>query len=36
LGNPTYSESDGVVMLNLPYTLVPSTAGDDEFTLVYT
>jgi len=36
LGNPTYSESDGVVMLNLPYTLVPSTAGNDEFTLVYT
>lgn len=36
LGNPTYSESNGVVMLNLPYTLVPSTAGNDEFTLVYT
>lgn len=36
LGNPTYSEDNGVVMLNLPYTLVPSTAGNDEFTLVYT
>lgn len=36
LGNPTYSEDNGVVMLNLPYTLVPSTAGNDEFTLAYT
>ena len=36
LANPTYSEDNGVVMLNLPYTLVPSTAGNDEFTLAYT
>ena len=36
LGNPTYSEDNGVVMLNLPYTLVPSTSGNDEFTLAYT
>lgn len=36
LGAPSYSEDSGVVMLNLPYTLVPSTAGNDEFTLAYT
>ena len=36
LGNPSYSEDQGVVMLNLPYTLVPSSAGNDEFTLAYT
>jgi len=36
LGGPTYSEDAGVVMLNLPYTLVPTSSGNDEFTLVYT
>jgi hypothetical protein len=36
LGSPTYSEDAGTVMLNLPYTLVPSTSGNDEFTLAYT
>lgn len=36
LGAPSYSEDNGVVMLNLPYTLVPSTSGNDEFTLAYT
>ena len=36
LGAPSYSEDSGVVMLNLPYTLVPSTSGNDEFTLAYT
>ena len=36
LGNPTYSEDQGVVMLNLPYTLVPGSSGNDEFTLAYT
>ncbi|MFZ9264218.1 MAG: phage tail tube protein [Polynucleobacter sp.] len=36
LGNPSYSEDQGVVMLNLPYTLVPSSSGNDEFTLAYT
>ena len=36
LGAPAYSEDSGIVMLNLPYTLVPSTAGNDEFTLAYT
>ena len=36
LGNPTYSESDGIVMLNLPTTMVPSSSGNDELTLAYT
>ena len=36
LGNPTYSESDGIVMLNLPTTMVPSSAGNNELTLAYT
>jgi hypothetical protein len=36
LGNPSYSEDNGVVMLNLPYTLVPTSSGNDEFSLVYT
>jgi hypothetical protein len=36
LGGPTYSEDTGVVMLNLPYTLVPTSSGNDEFTLAYT
>ena len=36
LGAPAYSEDSGIVMLNLPFTLVPGTSGNDEFTLAYT
>lgn len=36
LGGPTYSEDSGIVMLNLPFTLVPGSSGNDEFTLAYT
>ena len=36
LGNPTYSEDQGIVMLNLPTTMVPSSSGNDEITLAYT
>lgn len=36
LGSPTYSEDTGTVMLNLPFTLVPGSSGNDEFTLAYT
>ena len=36
LGNPTYSEDQGLVMLNLPTTLVPSDSGNDELQLAYT
>ena len=34
--NPTYGEQDSVVMLNIPYVATPSSAGNDEFSLVYT
>lgn len=30
---PTFTDMDGIVMMSLPYVLVPSTAGNDEFTL---
>lgn len=33
---PTYSDSDGVQMLSLPYIATPTTAGNDEFTLAFT
>lgn len=36
LGNPTYSEDQGMVMLNLPTTMVPSSSGNDEISIVYT
>ena len=36
LGNPTYGEDQGIVMLNLPTTMVPSSSGNDELTLAYT
>lgn len=30
---PSYTEMDGIVMMSVPYVLVPTTAGNDEFTL---
>ena len=33
---PAYGEQDGVRMLNLPYVAVPTTAGNDEFSLAFT
>ena len=36
LGNPTYSEDQGLVMLNIPTTMVPSDSGDDEISLAFT
>ncbi len=36
LGNPTYSEDQGLVMLNIPTTMVPSSSGNDEMTLAFT
>jgi hypothetical protein len=33
---PTYSDSDGVHMLNIPYIATPTTAGNDEFSLAFT
>jgi len=34
ISNPTYSDSNGIQMLNLPLTLVPSTLGNDEISIV--
>mgnify|MGYP006275491755 FL=1 len=33
---PTYSDSDGIAMLNIPYVALPTTAGNDEFSLAFT
>lgn len=36
IGDVSYGEQDGVAMLEIPYTAVPSTAGNDEVSLIYT
>ncbi len=36
LTNPSYSDSDGIQMLNLPYVAIPTSAGNDEVSLVFT
>jgi hypothetical protein len=36
IGDVSYSDQDGIAMLNIPYTAIPSTSGNDEFSLVYT
>ena len=36
IGDVTYSDLDGIHMLNIPFTCVPSTSGNDEFSFVYT
>jgi hypothetical protein len=36
IGQPTYSDSDGIQMLNLPYVAIPTSAGNDEVGLVFT
>ncbi|MEL0151635.1 MAG: phage tail tube protein [Halieaceae bacterium] len=36
IGDVSYSDQDGIAMLNMPYTAIPSTAGNDEFSLIYT
>ena len=33
---PSYSDSDGVQMLNIPYVALPTTAGNNEFSLAFT
>jgi hypothetical protein len=33
---PTYSESDGVQMLSIPYVSLPTTVGNNEFSLAFT
>ena len=34
IGDVSYGEQDGIAMLEIPYTLIPSTAGNDEFSIV--
>lgn len=36
IGQPTYSDQDGIQMLNLPYVALPTSAGNDELSLVFT
>ena len=36
IGDVSYADQDGIAMLNIPYTAIPSTAGNDEISLVYT
>jgi hypothetical protein len=36
IGSPTYSDQDGIQMLNLPYLAIPSSSGNDELSLAYT
>jgi len=36
LGSPTYSDQDGVQMLNLPFIATPTDAGDDELEIEFT
>lgn len=35
IGNPAYSDSDGIQMLSLPYVAIPTSAGNDEVNLVF-
>ena len=36
LGSPTYSDQDGVQMLNLPFIATPTDAGNDELEIEFT
>lgn len=36
LDSPSYADSDGVQMLSLPYAAIPTSAGNDELSLVFT
>jgi hypothetical protein len=36
INSPTYSDQDGIQMLNLPYLAIPSSAGNDELSLAFT
>mgnify|MGYP003132077186 FL=1 len=35
LGAITYGEEDGIAMWEVPYTMIPSTAGNDELSLIF-
>ena len=36
LGGPSYTDQDGIQMMTLPYIATPTSAGNNEFSLVYT
>ena len=36
LGGPSYTDQDGIQMLTLPYIATPTSAGNNEFSLVFT
>lgn len=36
IGNPSYSDMDGIQMLQLPYVAVPGASGNDEVSLAFT
>lgn len=36
IGSPTYSDQDGIQMLNLSYLAIPTSAGNDELALAFT
>jgi hypothetical protein len=36
LGSPEYEDSDGIIMLKLPFMPQPTAAGTDEFTIALT
>jgi hypothetical protein len=36
IGDVSYSDQDGIHMLTIPFTCIPSTSGNDEFSFVYT
>jgi hypothetical protein len=33
IGNPTYTDSDGIHMLSIPFNLVPTSSGNDEISI---
>lgn len=35
IGQPSYQSQDGYEMINVPYTAIPSAAGNDDFYIVY-
>ena len=36
IGDVSYDDSDGIAMLQIPYTCVPDSAANTEFDLIYT
>ena len=36
ISNPTYADQDGIQMLSMPYVAIPTDAGNDEVSLVFT